>query len=335
MCIVHSIEELVGNTPLMELRRYGSQLDIGAHIFAKLEGFNPSGSVKDRAALNMIIAAEEQGILSPGDTIVEQTSGNTGIGLAAMACARGYKVKIFLERGASLERRFLLQAYGAELLTYKDALGIRTEEEKKKGWQEPEREALHKEIYAYCEREGGFFLNQAYNRANPQAHYQTTGPEIWRDTGGDVDILVCMAGTGGTGYGTSRYLREKNPDLRVVLAQPHSDCRITQEHPDANIIDGVLPVYGVPEYELTDYLNPVWSDEYFDVRIEDCCATAKQLVHAEGLLMGTSSCAALWAAGIVGGRKENKGKNIVVIMPDDGLKYLSTYLYRQNECREK
>ena len=326
--IVHSIEELIGHTPLMELERYEKAAGVRAHLLAKLECYNPSGSVKDRAALNMLQSAEQEGRIRPGDTIVEQTSGNTGIGIAAIACARGYKVDIFLERGASLERRLLLEAYGVRLLDYRDALGIKTEEERLLGWREPDREATIREIRAYCEREGAYFLNQAYNEANPQAHIKTTGPEIWEATDGHVDILVCMAGTGGTGSGISSYLREKNPGLKVVLVQPHPDCRLSPAHPDVDIIDGVLPAYGVPEDELSRFLTPEWSDECIDIRMEEACETARQLVRTEGMLMGTSSCAALHAAASVGRRSGNEGKNIVVIMPDNGLKYLSTPMFR-------
>ena len=196
--VVHSIDELVGHTPLMELDRFERQQHCGAHILAKLEFFNPTGSVKDRAALAMIQAAEQSGALKPGGTIVEQTSGNTGIGLAAFAAVRGYRMEIFLERGASLERRLILQAYGARLLDYKDAIGLRHVAERSHPWQEPEREATLAEIAAYCRRTGAYFNNQAANPANPEAHFRTTGPEIWQDAGGNVDVLVCMAGTGGT-----------------------------------------------------------------------------------------------------------------------------------------
>ena len=254
--LVHSIEELVGRTPLMELDRFERQQQCGAHLLAKLEFFNPTGSVKDRAVLSMLNAAEEAGLLKPGGTIVEQTSGNTGIGLAAFAAERGYKLDIFLERGASLERRLMLLAYGARLLDYKDATGERPETKRTHPWQEPEREATLDEIAAYCRRTGAYFNNQAANPANPEAHYRTTGPEIWQDTEGHVDILVCMAGTGGTGFGTASYLRSRNPNLQVVLVQPHPDSRLTPEHPDAQIIDGVLPAYDVPESALSDYLRP-------------------------------------------------------------------------------
>lgn len=326
--VVHSLDELVGHTPLMELDRFERLQHCGAHLLAKLEFFNPTGSVKDRAALSMIRAAEQSGQLAPGGTIVEQTSGNTGIGLAAFAAARGYKMENFLERGASLERRLILQAYGARLLDYKDATGERPAAVRDHQWVEPDREATLAEIAAYCRRTGAYFNNQAANPANPDAHFRTTGPEIWQDTGGKVDVLVCMAGTGGTGSGTARYLRSCNPALQVVLVQPHPDSRLTPEHPDVQIIDGVLPAYGVPQSELSDYLTPAWSDEYIDVRTEEAYATAHEVLRAEGLFLGTSAAAALHAAVQVGRRPENAGKNIAIIIPDNGMKYLSTPMYQ-------
>lgn len=326
--VVHSLDELVGHTPLMELDRFERLQHCGAHLLAKLEFFNPTGSVKDRAALSMIRAAEQSGQLAPGGTIVEQTSGNTGIGLAAFAAARGYKMEIFLERGASLERRLILQAYGARLLDYKDATGERPDPAHDHPWVEPDREATLAEIAAYCRRTGAYFNNQAANPANPDAHFRTTGPEIWQDTGGKVDVLVCMAGTGGTGSGTARYLRSCNPALQVVLVQPHPDSRLTPEHLDVQIIDGVLPAYGVPQSELSDYLTPAWSDEYIDVRTEEAYATAHEVLRAEGLFLGTSAAAALHAAVQVGRRPENAGKNIAIIIPDNGMKYLSTPMYQ-------
>lgn len=325
--IVHSIEELVGHTPLMELDRYEKKKQCRAHLLAKLEFFNPTGSVKDRAALSMIRAAEESGRLLPGGTIVEQTSGNTGIGLAAFSALHGYKMDIFLERGASLERRRMLQAYGSMLLDYKDATGERPESERIHPWQEPEREASLAEIYEYCRRTGGFFINQVTNPANPEVHYLTTGPEIWQDTGGHADVLVCMAGTGGTGSGTARYLRSRNPQLHVVLVQPHPDSRITSEHPHVQIIDGVLPVYGVPDDQLSEYLTPEWSDEYINIRTEEAYETANEVLNTEGLFLGTSAAAAVRAAVQLGQRAEYSGKNIVVIIPDNGMKYLSTPMY--------
>ena len=202
-----------------------------------------------------------------------------------------------------------------------DATGERPETERTHPWQEPEREATLEEIAAYCRRTGAYFNNQAANPANPEAHYRTTGPEIWQDTEENVDVLVCMAGTGGTGFGTARYLREQNPALKVVLVQPHPDSRLTAEHPDVPIIDGVLPVYGVPDcLTICGRIN---------VRTGEAYETAYAVLHAEGLFLGTSAAAALYAAVQVSRRPENQGKNVVVILPDNGMKYLSTPMYRR------
>ncbi|MBO5208258.1 MAG: cysteine synthase family protein [Lachnospiraceae bacterium] len=327
--IVTSIEELVGNTPLMELKGYEQKYDLKAHLLAKLEYFNPTGSVKDRAALNMIRGAEEEGLIRPGDTIVEQTSGNTGIGLAAFAIARGYQMEIFLERGASRERRLMLEAYGVKFLDYKDALGNKSEEERAFGWQEPDREATLREIYDYCQRQEKkhYFINQVTNPYNPQAHIQTTGPEIWEDTQGKVDILVCMVGTGGTAYGLFNYLKGKNPNLQIVLAQPDPSSRMTPEQPDVEIIDGVLAFDGIPEEEKSGFVEEGMYDMCINVKTEEAFATARELVKTDGLLMGTSSAAALFAATQLAKKPENEGKNIVIIMPDNGMKYFSTNLF--------
>jgi cysteine synthase A len=335
--IVYGIDELVGNTPLLELKNFEQKYDLQAHILAKLEYFNPSGSVKDRAALQMLLAAEEEGLIAPGDTIVEQTSGNTGIGLAAFAVARGYRMEIFLERGASEERRLMLEAYGSKLLDYKDALGIKTQEERKAGWQEPEREATLKEIYEYCERQDSphYFINQVTNVNNPQAHVRTTGPEIWDATDGKVDILVCMVGTGGTAAGLSEYLRGKNPDIQIVLVQPAPESRLTPEHPDVEIIDGVLPFHGVPKEDEPKFFTGHIYDDYMDVSTHQAFETARDVVKTDGILIGTSSAASLYAAKELAAKAENKNKNIVVIMPDNGMKYLSTNLFRGGKIERK
>ena len=327
--IFRSIDQLVGHTPLVELVNYQHRHGYSTHLLAKLEYFNPTGSIKDRAALNMIRAAEREGMIRPGDTIVEQTSGNTGIALAAFAIPHGYNLEIFLERGASLERRLMLLAYGAKLRDYKDALGIKTAEEKSRVWQEPEREATLKEIEEYCRVQKGnyFFINQVVNSNNPDIHIQTTGPEIWQDTDGKVDILVSMAGTGGTALGLSTYFRSKNPQIQIVLVQPHESSR----NPQADIIDGVLPFHNVPEEDITDFISKDLYDECFDVKTEEAFAAARELVLTDGLFMGTSSAAALYAAGKLSERPENAGKNIVIIMPDNGMKYLTTPMFLSDQ----
>ena len=321
--IVHSIEELVGHTPLMELDRFERQQQCGAHLLAKLEFFNPTGSVKDRAALSMIQAAEASGHLAPGGTIVEQTSGNTGIGLAAFAAARGYKMEIFLERGASLERRLILQAYGARLLDYKDATGERPESERTHPWQEPEREAALAEIAAYCQRTGAYFNNQVTNPANPEAHYRTTGPEIWHDTDGQVDIFVAGVGTGGTVTGVGRYLKEKKPRIQIVAVEPAASPLLSGGKAGSHGLQGIGANF-VPENfdrSVVDEVLPVWE--------KDAYAAARLLAASEGLLVGISSGAALHAACELARRPENAGKTIVALLPDTGDRYLSTPLFQE------
>lgn len=322
--VLHSIEELVGHTPLVELERYEKIYGYHAHLLAKLECFNPSGSIKDRASLEMINAAEGAGLIHPGDTIVEQTSGNTGIALAAFAIPRGYQVKIFLEKGVSMERRRILEAYGVKLLDYRDALGISKAERESKLWKEPEREATLKEIAAYCKNQpqNHYFINQVFNENNPQTHVRTTGPELWEDTDGKIDALVCMAGTGGTALGLSSYLKKQNPDVKIVLVQP-----AVEERDSKDIIDGVLPFAGVVKEDVTEFMNYVDYDECISVTTEAAFQIARTLVRTEGLLMGTSSAAALCAASQLAQRMDYAGKNIVIIMPDNGMKYLSTHLY--------
>ena len=319
--VVHSIDELVGHTPLMELDRFERQQHCGAHILAKLEFFNPTGSVKDRAALAMIQAAEQSGALKPGGTIVEQTSGNTGIGLAAFAAARGYRMEIFLERGASLERRLILQAYGARLLDYKDAIGLRPEAERSHPWQEPEREATLAEIAAYCRRTGAYFNNQAANPANPEAHFRTTGPEIWQDTDGQVDWFVAGVGTGGTITGVGEYLKSQNPAVKVVAVEPATSPVLSKG------VAGAHKIQGIGAGFVPDVLNTKVYDEVIPVANEDAFAAGKLVGHREGVLVGISSGAAVWAAIELAKRPENKGKTIVALLPDTGDRYLSTPLF--------
>ena len=313
--IYTSADQLIGRTPLLELTHIEAAEGLEAKLLAKLEYFNPAGSVKDRIAKAMLDDAEAAGKLNKDTTIIEPTSGNTGIGLASVAAARGYKIIIVMPETMSVERRQLMKAYGAELVLTEGAKGMKGAIAK--------ADELAKEI------PNSFVPGQFVNAANPKAHFETTGPEIWQDTEGHVDILVCMAGTGGTGFGTASYLRSRNPNLQVVLVQPHPDSRLTPEHPDAQIIDGVLPAYDVPESALSDYLRPDWSDACINVRTEEAYETAHEVLRAEGLFLGTSAAAALHAAVQVGRRPENQGKNIVVIVPDNGMKYLSTPMYRQ------
>ena len=298
--IIRTIDQLVGDTPLVGLARYARKHNCQAKILAKLEYFNPTGSIKDRAALNMIKMAERLGKIRPGDTIVEQTGGNTGVALAAFAIPRGYQVEIFLERGASPERTLMLQAYGVKLLDYRDALGIKTEEERRAPWTDPDREATVEEIEAYCQAQPGrYFMHQAVNPYNPDAHIQTTGPEIWTTTRGAVDILVVAADTGGTLRGLSTYLRQRNPELKIVLVRPRNAAR-----------------------EDSQFTNEAPYDERIEIGQRDALNAARELISTEGLLAGASAARALCAATQVAQRPENAGKTIVVVMSDNSMKHL-------------
>ena len=311
--ILRTIDQLVGDTPLVGLARYARKQDCQAKLLAKLEYFNPTGSIKDRAALNMIKMAERLGKIRPGDTIVEQTGGNTGIALAAFAIPRGYRVEIFLERGASPERRLMLQAYGVTLLDYKDALGVKTDEERQAGWTEPDREATVEEIEAYCQaKPGRYFMHQLVNPYNPDVHIQTTGPEIWTDTRGAVDILVVAADTGGTLQGLSTYLRQRKPDLQIVLVRPRHAAR-----------------------EDAKFTDQAPYDERIEVGQRDALLVARELIATEGLLAGPSAARALWAATQVAKREENAGKTIVVIMSDNSVKHLLTDAAQQLNEQER
>lgn len=323
--IKKSIVELVGHTPLVELVNYEKENNLDATLLVKLEYFNPTGSIKDRAAVNMIIEAEKEGKIKPGYTIVENTSGNTGIGLAAFAAARGYKLEVFLEPGQSIERQAILKAYGVTLNFYTDlpvvAEALRT--------GTLTADLLLNEIQKYADsKPNHYFINQVRNSNNPAVHYQTIGPEIWEDTDGNVDILVALAGTAGTISGTGKYLREKNPDLKIYAVQPAVASRPSAENPSPNTIDGVVPFEGIPDDAKPPFIFDIKYDECIDVLAEDAYATGRQLTLTDGIFLGQSAAAALHAATLVAKRPENFGKNIVIIMADDGLKYLSTNMYK-------
>lgn len=305
--IYHSIIELIGHTPLLELERYEQKYDLNTHILAKLESYNPAGSVKDRAALNMICAKEESGELKPGGTIIEGTSGNTGIGLAAVGAAKGYKVKITMPDNVSLERRTILKSYGAEVyLTPGEQSMVAAN-------------AKAQELLAL--EENAVIIGQGVNPNNPGAHYKTTGPEIWEDTDGKIDILVAAAGTGGTISGTGKYLREKNPDIIIVAVEPAGSAVLNGETHGPHKIQGIG---GGPTPPVTDV---ELFDEVIDVTDEDAYRTAREVPLVEGLSIGISAGAALWAATQIAKRAENKGKNIVVVFADNGDHYLSGDLY--------
>ncbi|MCM1087107.1 MAG: cysteine synthase A [Muribaculaceae bacterium] len=306
--IKESALELIGGTPILKLNRYSQKAGIeGAAILAKLEYLNPAGSVKDRIALAMIEDAEKAGKLKPGATIIEPTSGNTGIGLAAVAAAKGYKAILTLPDTMSVERRNLLKAYGAELVLTEGAKGMKGAIAK--------AEELNQEI------EGSIILGQFVNPANPAVHKATTGPEIWKQTDGKVDIFVAGVGTGGTVTGVGEYLKEQNPNIKVVAVEPATSPVLSKGTPGAHKIQGIGAGF-VPEV-----LNTKIYDEVITIENEDAFAEGKAFALAEGILVGISSGAALKAALILASRPENAGKNIVVLLPDSGDRYLSTPLF--------
>ena len=307
--IKQSALELIGSTPLLQLNGYSKKKGITeATILAKLEYLNPAGSVKDRVAQAMIEDAEEKGILKAGATIIEPTSGNTGIGLAAVAAARGYKAILTLPDTMSEERRNLLKAYGAELVLTEGAKGMKGAIAK--------AEELNHEI------EGSVILGQFVNPANPKVHKETTGPEIWKQTEGKVDIFVAGVGTGGTITGVGRYLKEQNPDVQVVAVEPASSAVLSTGVAGAHKIQGIGAGF-VPEV-----LDTKVYDEIIPIENEDAFTEGKTFAISEGILVGISSGAALKAAEILAKRPENKGKNIVVLLPDSGDRYLSTPLFQ-------
>ena len=307
MKVYTSIAQLIGNTPLLELVNYEKKLGLEAKLLAKLEYLNPAGSTKDRAALSMIEDAEARGVLKPGAVIIEPTSGNTGIGLASVAVPRGYRVVIVMPETMSVERRQLMAAYGAELVLTEGAKGMAGAIER--------AEALARET------PGSFLAGQFVNPANPAAHYRTTGPEIWADTDGTVDIFVAGAGTGGTITGVGRGLREHNPAVRLVAAEPDASPVLSGGKAGPHKIQGIGAGF-VPEI-----LDVSLLDEIVRVPNEDAVSTARELARHDGLLVGISSGAAVWAAAQVAKRPENEGKRIVVLLPDTGERYLSTNLF--------
>jgi len=306
--IKESALELIGGTPLLKLNGYGKAAGVtGATLLAKLEYLNPAGSVKDRVALSMIEDAEKSGKLKPGATIIEPTSGNTGIGLAAVAAAKGYKAILTLPDTMSVERRNLLKAYGAQIVLTEGAKGMKGAIAK--------AEELEKEI------EGSIILGQFVNPANPAIHKATTGPEIWKQTDGKVDIFVAGVGTGGTVTGVGEYLKEQNPDVKVVAVEPASSPVLSQGTAGAHKIQGIGAGF------VPDTLNTKVYDEVIAIENEDAFAEGKKFAVSEGILVGISSGAALKAATILAEREENKGKTIVVLLPDSGDRYLSTPLF--------
>ena len=307
MNVYESIQEMIGNTPLVRLNGYRRSKKLKADILAKLEYLNPAGSVKDRVAWYMILDAEKKGLLKADTTVIEPTSGNTGIGLAAIAASRGYRTIIVMPDSMSVERRNILKAYGAEIILTDGAQGM-------KG-------AIAKANELAEQIPDSFIPGQFTNKANPQAHYETTGPEIWKDTAGAVDILVCGVGTGGTLTGAGRYLKERNPEIRVVAVEPKDSPVLSGGRPGGHKLQGI----GAGFLPLT--LDTGVYDEVIAVSTEEAYEAARLLAREDGILAGISSGAALFAAELLAGRNENKGRNIVVIIPDSGEKYLSGPLF--------
>ncbi len=305
--IYESVTELIGNTPLVKLNNFSKGKNLKGKILAKLEFFNPAGSVKDRVALKMVLDAEEKGILKKGATIIEPTSGNTGIGLASVAVARGYKAVLTMPETMSVERRNLLKAYGAEIVLTDGKKGMAGAIEK--------AEELNKSI------EGSVILGQFTNPANPIAHYETTGVEIWNDTDGRVDIFVGGLGTGGTVSGTARYLKEKNPDVKIIGMEPASSPFLTENRAGAHKIQGIGAGF------KPEILDLAVIDEIVTVTDEEAYRTANEVAKTEGFLVGISSGGALAAAVKIAEREENEGKTIVVLLPDTGERYLSTGVF--------
>ena len=303
------ITDLIGGTPILKLNNYIALNELPANIYAKLEYFNPAGSVKDRIAKAMIDDAEAKGALKPGAVIIEPTSGNTGIGLAAVAASKGYRIILTMPETMSVERRNLLKAYGAELVLTDGAKGMKGAIAK--------AEELAQQI------EGGFIPSQFTNNANPTAHFNTTGPEIWEDTDGKVDIFVAGVGTGGTVSGVGKYLKSKNPNVKVVAVEPAGSPVLSKG------VAGPHKIQGIGAGFVPETLDTKVYDEIITVENEDAFATGRTLARKEGLLVGISSGAAVYAASQLAKRPENKDKNIVVLLPDTGDRYLSTPMFAE------
>ena len=307
--IYTSADQLIGKTPLLELSHIEKAEELKAKVLVKLEYFNPAGSVKDRIAKAMIDDAEASGALKPGSVIIEPTSGNTGIGLASVAAARGYRIIIVMPDTMSVERRQLMKAYGAELVLSEGAKGMKGAIAK--------ADELAKEI------PNSFIPGQFVNPANPKAHFETTGPEIWEDTDGAVDVFVAGVGTGGTLTGVGKYLKSKNPAVKVVAVEPKDSPVLSEGHAGSHKIQGIGAGF------VPDVLDTKIYDEIIPVTNDDAFATGKRIGHAEGVLVGISSGAAVWAAIQLAKRPENAGKTIVALLPDTGDRYLSTPLFAE------
>lgn len=309
MTVYKQITQLIGNTPIMELSNYEKENDLNAKILAKIEFFNPAGSVKDRIAKAMIEKAEKEGILKKGSTIIEPTSGNTGIGLASLAAAKGYKAILTMPETMSIERRKLLKAYGAQIVLTDGSKGMKGAIEK--------AQELQKEI------KDSFIPSQFENTENPKVHYLTTGPEIYKDTKGKIDFFVAGVGTGGTLSGVGKYLKEKNPDIKIIAVEPKSSPVLSKGNPGPHKIQGIGAGF------IPNTLNTDIYDEIIQIENEDAFISARNVAKSDGILVGISSGAAIKAATIIAKRPENKEKTIVTLLPDTGERYLSTELFEE------
>ena len=309
MKVYNTVTELIGNTPLLRLSNFIAANGLEAEIYAKLEYFNPAGSVKDRIAKAMLDDAEEKGVLKPGATIIEPTSGNTGIGLAAVAAARGYKIILTMPETMSVERRNLLKAYGAQIVLTDGSKGMTG--------------AIEKANELAASTPGSFIPGQFVNPANPAIHRATTGPEIWNDTDGKVDIFVAGVGTGGTLTGVGSYLKSKNPNVKVVAVEPASSPVLSKG------VSGPHKIQGIGAGFVPDTLDTSVYDEIIPVENDDAFATGRAIARSEGVLVGISAGAAVWAAAQLAARPENKGKIIVALLPDTGDRYLSTPMFAE------
>ncbi|MBR5633040.1 MAG: cysteine synthase A [Clostridia bacterium] len=308
MNIYKNVGELIGRTPLMELCRYAETEKLDATVLAKLELFNPAGSVKDRVAANMIKDAEEKGLLQPGGMIIEPTSGNTGIGLAAVAASKGYRAVFTMPDTMSIERRMLLSAYGAEIVLTPGAEGMTG--------------AIKRAEELKSENPGSIIPGQFVNPANPEAHYNTTGPEIWEDSDGNVDVFVAGVGTGGTLSGCAKYLKEKNPHVKIIAVEPAASPLLSKGKAGAH------PLQGIGANFIPDTLDRDLIDEIITVTGDEAYAAGKAMARLEGILVGITSGAAIHAASLIAKREEYRGKTIVALLPDSGERYLSTDMFK-------
>lgn len=326
--IYESITELVGKTPLLEIKNYEKKHGLKAKILVKLEYYNPNQSVKDRIAYAMIEDAEKRGVLKTGYTIVETTSGNTGIGLAAIAAAKGYKFRVYIQDQVSEERFKVIKAFGGETIKLSEEPAIAKVLKETGGDFVAAIKALREEVLS--KEKNIYFVDQVTNPANPAIHEATTGPEIWEDTDGNVDIFVASVGTGGTVSGVGRYLKSKKSDIKIVAIQPGPKSIPSDENPEPEEITGVHPFEGVPLERVPSTMDVSIYDEKIEVETYQAYEAAREVAKTDGILVGTSSGAAIYVATVIAKRLENEGKTIVVVLPDTGLRYLSTNLFQVN-----